>query len=118
MEAAVHANIPREKVNWQPTINYDARVGDRLCSNFCRNDVFPWEQDSGQPTVKNPLNCVIGRDRCARQRPVEAITFPSKEKQRTQPREWPAQLQQATVRARPDCACFSSRRTKENSVER
>ncbi len=85
------SNIPRDKVNWYPTINYDACIGDRLCFDFCKNDVFLWNEDKQQPIVQNPLNCVIGCDSCAQQCPVEAITFPSKDDLRKQLRELRAQ---------------------------
>ncbi len=91
------SNIPRDKVNWYPTINYDACIGDRLCFDFCKNDVFLWNEDKQQPIVQNPLNCVIGCDSCAQQCPVEAITFPSKDDLRKQLRELRAQAQPAAV---------------------
>jgi NAD-dependent dihydropyrimidine dehydrogenase PreA subunit len=80
----VNPNIPRDKVKWQPTINYDACTGDRACCDFCKNDVFIWDEDKGYPIVQNPLNCIIGCDSCAQQCPVEAITFPSKDDLRRQ----------------------------------
>ena len=83
----MNTKIPREKVNWHPTINYDACTGDRLCFDFCHNEVFLWDEDKQQPIVQNPLNCVIGCDSCAQQCPVEAITFPSKDGLRKQLRE-------------------------------
>lgn len=93
----MNPNIPRDKVNWQPTINYDACIGDRLCYDFCKNDVFIWDEDKQQPIVQNPLNCVIGCDSCAQQCPVEAITFPSKDDLRKQIRELRAQAQPVSV---------------------
>ena len=32
--------VPREKIPWFPTINYDACIHDRECIDFCKNDVF------------------------------------------------------------------------------
>lgn len=87
----MNPNIPRDHVNWHPTINYDACTGDRACYDFCKNDVFLWDEAKQQPVVQNPLNCVIGCDSCAQQCPVEAITFPSKEELRKQLRELRAQ---------------------------
>lgn len=83
--------IPREKVNWQPAINSEACIGDRLCVEFCRNDVFRWDEENQRPVVEHPLNCVLGCDSCAQQCPVEAITFPSKEELRNQLRVLRAQ---------------------------
>jgi len=90
----VNPTIPRDKVNWQPTINYDACIGDRLCYDFCKNDVFIWDEDKQQPIVQNPLNCVIGCDSCAQQCPVEAIIFPSKDELRAELRRLRAESQE------------------------
>lgn len=89
----MNPSIPRDQVTWNPTINYEACIGDRLCYDFCKNDVFLWDDDKQKPTVQNPLNCVIGCDSCAQQCPVEAITFPNKEELRKQLRELPVQAQ-------------------------
>ncbi len=93
----MNPNIPRDKVNWQPTINYDACTGDRVCYEFCKNDVFIWDEENKHPIVQNRLNCVIGCESCAQICPVEAITFPSKDDLRKQLRELRAQMQPATI---------------------
>lgn len=75
-------NIPREKINWFPTINFDTCIGDRACYEFCKNDVFVWDEEKARPIVQNPLNCVVGCESCAQLCPSEAITFPSKDELR------------------------------------
>lgn len=74
-----HSNIPREKVPWFPTINYDACIHDQECVNFCKNDVFDWNEALGEPVVARPNNCVIGCDACSQICPSEAISFPSQD---------------------------------------
>ncbi len=75
-------NVPREKIDWSPRINYDACLGDRVCYEFCKNDVFVWDEEKQQPIVEHPLSCVLGCDTCAQLCPTEAITFPTKEQLR------------------------------------
>jgi NAD-dependent dihydropyrimidine dehydrogenase PreA subunit len=75
-------NLPREKISWFPTINVDACLGDRACYEFCKNDVFVWDEENQRPIVQNPTNCVVGCESCAQLCPSEAITFPSKEELR------------------------------------
>ncbi|MBI4574441.1 MAG: ferredoxin family protein [candidate division NC10 bacterium] len=50
---------------------------EHTCVDFCKNDVFVWDEDHVYPIVQNPLNCVVGCDACAQVCPVEAITFPN-----------------------------------------
>lgn len=69
--------VPREKIPWFPTINYDACIHDQECLNFCKNNVFRWDEALGVPEVVNPYNCVLGCDACKQICPSEAISFPS-----------------------------------------
>lgn len=91
----MNPNLPRERITWYPTINYDACTGDRVCVDFCGNDVFVWDDDNRHPIVQNPLNCVVGCDSCAQQCPVEAIAFPDKDELRASLRRLHAEMQQA-----------------------
>ncbi len=93
----MNPNIPREKINWHPTINYDACTGDRACIDFCKNDVFVWDEENQHPIVQNPLNCVIGCDSCAQICPVEAITFPLKDELRASLKQLRAEFRQDRV---------------------
>jgi NAD-dependent dihydropyrimidine dehydrogenase PreA subunit len=79
--------LPREKIPWFPTIDYDACTGDRECLEFCKNNVFSWDEVLGHPLVENPYNCVLGCNACAQICPVEAIHFPTKEELRQTIRE-------------------------------
>lgn len=71
--------LPREKIPWFPTINYEACIGDRECLEFCKNGVFSWDEAMGHPLVEHPFDCVLGCNACAQICPAEAIHFPTKE---------------------------------------
>lgn len=94
-------NIPREKITWFPTINYDACIGDAVCYNFCKNDVFVWNEENQRPIVQNPLNCVVGCESCAQLCPSESITFPSKEELRATLRRLRDEMKKQEAAAQP-----------------
>jgi NAD-dependent dihydropyrimidine dehydrogenase PreA subunit len=73
------ATIPREKIPWFPAIDYGLCTGDQECFNFCKNEVFTWDEESNHPVVQNPYNCVVGCQACLNICSVQAISFPSKE---------------------------------------
>lgn len=73
------SRIPRERVTWHPTIDYDACLDDRVCLDFCKNGVFVLDEASARVVVAQPLQCVIGCTSCAQICPSEAISFPDKD---------------------------------------
>ncbi len=68
--------FPRERIEWNPTIRYDACTGDRRCFDFCANGVFIWDEVRQRPIVANPLLCALGCNACAKQCAADAISFP------------------------------------------
>ena len=81
------SKVPREKIPWFPTINNDVCIGDKECFNFCKNDVFTWDEVNEHPIVANPYHCVLGCNACMQICPVEAITFPSQQQLKQMMRE-------------------------------
>ncbi len=75
----MNLDIPRERVSWFPTIDYDLCTGDRVCLDFCKSDVFRWNEAEARVEVVNLNNCVLGCTTCAQICAVEAISFPDKE---------------------------------------
>ncbi|HOK56178.1 MAG TPA: 4Fe-4S binding protein [bacterium] len=69
-------NIPREKIPWFPTVDYEKCIGCKECYNFCKNGVYEWDEEKNKPIVKNPYNCVVGCSACANLCNGEAISFP------------------------------------------
>jgi NAD-dependent dihydropyrimidine dehydrogenase PreA subunit len=76
------SEAPREKIAWFPTVNNEVCIGDQECFNFCKSDVFKWDEAEARPIVANPYKCVLGCDACMQICPVEAITFPSRQELR------------------------------------
>ncbi len=74
--------LPREKIPWFPTLDYEICTGDQECFNFCKNNVFTWDEEKQHPIVTNPYNCVVGCQACINVCPVQAISFPSKDELR------------------------------------
>lgn len=71
--------IPREEIQWYPTIDAKKCIGCKACVEFCKNDVLEFDEATGKTRVKNPYNCVVECRTCARLCPTEAITFPDEE---------------------------------------
>ena len=72
-----YLGVPREDIPWCPHINADLCTLCGVCKDFCPNDVF--EAGAECMLVKNPMNCVVGCDKCAAECPVGAISFATKE---------------------------------------
>ncbi len=107
MEAKL--KVPRERIPWFPTINYDACIHDRECLEFCKNGVFDWDEALGVPIVSHPYNCVVGCDACAKICPAEAISFPPMDEFRVTLRKLIADLNREAEQARRQEAVTESR---------
>lgn len=68
--------VPRERIPWYPSIDADRCIHDRECIEFCKNNVFEWDDALAVPVVARPYSCVVGCDACAKICPSEAISFP------------------------------------------
>lgn len=89
--------IAREMIPWFPTVDYEICIGDQECLNFCKNDVFVWDEEDKRPIVIKPYNCVVGCQACINVCPAEAISFPSKEELRETLKRLRAKMQQVQV---------------------
>ena len=80
MTAETYHGVPRSKIPWGPTIDYGKCVHCGKCVDYCKLDVYEFEEKEGETrsVAKNPNNCVVlctGREA---QCPAGAITHPSK----------------------------------------
>lgn len=66
--------IPRNEVQWFPTIDRDKCTGCGACAAFCHKGVY---RSDDQVEVVNPYSCVVGCTGCVSQCPEGAISFPS-----------------------------------------
>jgi NAD-dependent dihydropyrimidine dehydrogenase PreA subunit len=72
--------VPRSKIQWGPTIDYEKCVNCGKCVDYCKLGVYEFEEKEGKKVsvVKNPNNCVVFCTGCDSQCPVGAIKHPSK----------------------------------------
>lgn len=69
--------VPREKIDWFPTINPTKCNNCKQCVAFCAHDVYMLE--NGKVMVKNPKNCVVFCQACLKMCPIEgALQFQAK----------------------------------------
>jgi NAD-dependent dihydropyrimidine dehydrogenase PreA subunit len=69
--------IPREEIDWFPTINFEKCIGCLACLNKCTHGVY--SEKDGKPVVVKPKNCIVGCTGCEPICPVGAISHPPKD---------------------------------------
>ena len=75
--------IPRNQIQWNPTINYQKCTTCGKCVDFCKRGVFAYLENPKKTIVKNPNNCKVYCKNCQKQCPSNAITHPSEEQTAT-----------------------------------
>ncbi|GAB4575564.1 MAG: ferredoxin family protein [Anaerolineae bacterium] len=70
--------IPREEIDWFPTVVAERCIGCGLCVTSCGRKVYGFDYEANVAVVDNPLNCMVGCSTCATVCPREAIEFPSR----------------------------------------
>jgi NAD-dependent dihydropyrimidine dehydrogenase PreA subunit len=81
--------IPRSKIPWYPTINYEKCVSCGKCVDYCKLGTYELEDKNGKQIIvaKNPNNCVVLCNGCDAICPVGAIKHPPKMETREKIRE-------------------------------
>jgi CDP-4-dehydro-6-deoxyglucose reductase len=69
--------VPREQINWNPTVVEDACIGCGTCVTGCSRLVYRFDYERKKSVVVDPLNCMVGCTTCANTCPTHAIRFPS-----------------------------------------
>jgi NAD-dependent dihydropyrimidine dehydrogenase PreA subunit len=71
--------VPRDKIPWYPTIDYDRCDFCMECDPFCPHRVFERrEGEERRLVVAHPNNCVVFCRACAKTCGPDAIAFPDK----------------------------------------
>jgi NAD-dependent dihydropyrimidine dehydrogenase PreA subunit len=78
-ETKIHG-VPRNKIPWYPTIDYERCVGCGKCVEYCKLGVYEFQEKNGEnlPVVTRPNNCVVYCNGCDEICPFAAIKHPSK----------------------------------------
>jgi formate hydrogenlyase subunit 6/NADH:ubiquinone oxidoreductase subunit I len=79
-EEDTYEGIPRNKILWDPKIDYEKCVSCGKCVDFCHMTAYRTEESRGKKrTVVNPNRCVVFCQGCEDICPVGAISHPSEE---------------------------------------
>jgi NAD-dependent dihydropyrimidine dehydrogenase PreA subunit len=72
--------IPRDKIPWFPTIDYQKCVNCGKCEDYCKLGVYEIEEHEGKKrsVVKHPNNCVVLCTGCDGICPAGAIRHQTK----------------------------------------
>ena len=70
-------DIPRDQIEWHPTILADRCAGCGLCVTSCGRGVYAFDYEANKPVVVKPLMCMVGCTTCATLCTQDAIEFPS-----------------------------------------
>lgn len=80
MSEESYEGIPRDKIPWNPKIDYEKCITCGKCVDFCHVGTFKFEEKDGQKrTVVSPNKCIVFCRGCEDICPVGAITHPSEE---------------------------------------
>lgn len=75
-----YEGIPRNKIPWDPKIDYNKCTTCGKCIEFCHMSDFKFEEKNGKKrTVVNPNSCVVFCRGCEDICPSAAISHPNEE---------------------------------------
>jgi CDP-4-dehydro-6-deoxyglucose reductase len=68
--------IPRDEIDWHPTVDLELCTGCGICVLGCGKGVYQFDYKENVAVVANPLNCLVGCTTCENTCPQHAISFP------------------------------------------
>ncbi len=75
-----YKGIPRNKIPWDPKIDYTKCTTCGKCVEFCHTKAFKFEdKNNKKQTIVNPNRCIVLCRGCEKVCPVGAIGHPSEE---------------------------------------
>jgi NAD-dependent dihydropyrimidine dehydrogenase PreA subunit len=69
--------IPRDQIEWFPTVVAERCNGCGLCVTTCGKNVYAFDYEANKPVVVAPQACMVGCSTCATNCTTDAIEFPS-----------------------------------------
>lgn len=76
---AVWKGIPRQDIDWHPTIDESTCTGCGMCVTSCGREVFGYDAAKRKGLVEKPLQCLVGCTSCESWCVFQAISFPDKQ---------------------------------------
>jgi len=70
--------VPRDKIPWAPTIDYEKCDFCMECDKFCPHRVFERREGERKLVVANPNICVVFCRACSKTCGPDALSFPNK----------------------------------------
>jgi len=72
--------VPREEIDWHPTIDETRCTGCGMCVTSCGRKVFDYNSETNKAVVARPLQCMVGCTSCEVWCIFDAISFPDSER--------------------------------------
>ncbi len=76
---ATWKGVPREQIDWHPTIDENKCTGCGMCVTSCGRDVFGYDEGKRKAVVARPLQRLVGCTSCEAWCVFNAIGFPDKQ---------------------------------------
>lgn len=73
---ATWKGIPRDEIEWYPTVHKNKCTGCGMCVTSCGRNVFDFDPDNKKAVVARPLQCMVGCTSCQVWCIYDAISFP------------------------------------------